>query len=270
MATFNNMIVTSGGKSIYAKAIAGKTIKFTKAMVGTGKANSQEEAEALTALKSPNLTGAITIDATSKAGVAIVTISIDNSTITDPLEISEVGLFCKDPDTNREVMYSYCYAPKDKDVIPAITDGETVWKMQLQVYISNAASSSSGSTSQTEILTFAPVVTPLASGFVSGVTASGEYVVKGNLVTAFYKITGTLANMENAESGLSALTISLPKASVVNCGVSGRMTVTDSGNNKTLVLVSGEIAENGQVVNMDYFGKQNGSFSLLMTVQYAI
>ena len=141
MAKYNSMVVTNVGKNIYAKAIAGKTIEFTKAVVGSGKPDSQADAENLSNLVEPELQGAIEIDTTSQPNKAIITVSLSNETLQQPLSIQELGLFCKDPDTNQEVMYAYCFAEDEADVIPAIIDGDMVWRMQLVVYITNATGS---------------------------------------------------------------------------------------------------------------------------------
>ena len=271
MAKFNEIIVTQVGKSIYAKSIAGKTIEFTKVVVGNGKPASQEEAETLENVVDEKLIAAIEIDSTSKEGIAIVNVTIDNAKLADDVEICELGLFCKDPDTEEEVMYAYTYAPNGHDVIPSANSGEMIWKVQLFVYISNAAGNNA---SQSEVVAFTPIVKATsASGsptFISNVVASGKSVYDGGLLTVFYKITGTLTNMDKAESDLSSLTISLPQTSAIECAVAARMVVTNSDNEQILVDVTGVIANGGSTIDLDYFGAQNGTFSLLATVHYII
>lgn len=271
MAKFNEMIITTVGKSIYAKAIAGQTIEFTKAVVGSGKPADLAEAEALTNLVSPRLIAAITIDTTSKEGIAIVNVSVDNKSIPEDVEVRELGLFCKDPDTGSEVLYSYTYAPSSSDVIPSARSGELIWRVQLFVYIENATGSD---TDQSSITAFTPTVTAnVTSGstvFISNVVASVKYSRCGSVLTAFYKVTGELTNMDKAASGLSSVAISLPQNSAVECAVTGRMVVTDVDGNQILVDVTGVIAEGESTIALDYFGSQNGDFNLLMTVQYII
>lgn len=270
MAKFNEMIITTVGKSIYAKAIAGETIEFTKAVVGNGAPVSLEAAEALTNVVSPRLNARIDIDTTSKEGIAIVSVSVDNSTLSEDVEVRELGLFCKDPDTGNEVMYSYTYAPSTGDVIPSARNGELIWRVQLFLYIENATGSGS---EQSTVAVFTPVVTPTVNGstvFLSDVVAECSYVTDGNHQTAFYKVTGTLSNMDKAASGLTALTISMPSVSAVDCAVTGRMVVTDANGAKILVDVTGEIAKGGSTIALDYFGAQDGDFSLLATVHYII
>lgn len=272
MATFNNMIVTNGGKVIYSKAISGKTITFTKAEFGSGAPASQSEAAALGALVDSKIVGAIeSIDTTTTAGVAIITVQVNNSTLTEALGIREVGIFCKDPDTNADVLYSYMYSPSDIDVIPSNENGVVVWKMRIQLAISNATGES---TEQSSLVAFTPTLTATSADgltvFVSEIIAKCSYNIKGNLVTVFYNITGKLSNMESAADGLSSLTLSLPKQSAIDSTVAATMTVIDSENTAVLVDVSGVIAKGGLVIDFDYFGAQSGDFSLNLTAVYSV
>lgn len=272
MAKFNDMIITNDGKTIYAKAIAGRTIEFTKAVVGNGKPADIAAAEALTNVVSPRLNASIEIDTTSKEGIAIVDVSVNNATVGEDVEICELGLFCKDPDTNAEVLYSYTYAPNSNDVIPSANSGEMIWRVQLFVYIENATG---GGSDQSNATAFAPTVTAnVASGstvsFISDIAASVKYVINGSLLTAFYSITGVLSNMASAASGLTSVSITLPRSSAVECAVRGRMLVIDSNDEHILVDVTGVIASGASTIALDYLGAQDGDFSLLLTVQYLI
>lgn len=268
MAKFNDMVVTESGKIQYAKAISGKTIEFTKAVVGNGKPTSQAAAEKLTALMNAKLTGAIEIDTQSETGKALITVSINNASITESVTITEIGLFCKDPDTGAEVMYAYAYSPDGSDVIPPITNGEMTWIVSLVVYITNATGSNSSQGSQV----FTPViktvatsgtVTDISSSFTSWAKIASEGIVK----TVFYKITGTL-NAATLADTLSKLTISLPYASSIECAVSGRMNVVTSEGDSVLVDLSGVIAEGGTTIDLDYIGKHSGTVTILITAHY--
>lgn len=147
MATFSDMIITNSGKAIYAKALSGKTINFSSAKLGNGTPESLAAAESLTDIV--NLTAVASIASiTSEDSVASITIEVKNDTFKIPVEVKEVGLFCIDPDTNEEVLYSYCYSASDIDVIPAITNGEVTWKMNLDLYISNATGTTTEQTGQ--------------------------------------------------------------------------------------------------------------------------
>ena len=139
MAKFNQMIVTNVGRLQYAKAMAGKRIVITKVVFGSGSPASQSAASELTSLVRAEITGTIEgVDTTSLEGVAIVTANVNNASLESPLSIKEIGVFCKDPDTSEEVMYAYCYSPNDIDVIPSSGSGTVVWKIRVQLAITNA------------------------------------------------------------------------------------------------------------------------------------
>jgi hypothetical protein len=115
-------------------------------------------------------------------------------------------------------------------------------------------------------MSFTPVVTPTATDstvFVSEVVASAKYVARGNLISVMYNISGKLTNMTSAEAKLSSLTISLPKASAMAQSITAPMKV---GN--ILVDVMGRIDANSNVIDIDYFGQQNGTFTLNFEVTY--
>lgn len=139
MATFTEMIVTDKGKIQYAKAMAGKQIVFTRVAFGEGKPASLAAAEKLTALVGERISGTVeSIDTTTEAGVAIIMVSVDNSTLNAAVGIREIGVFNTDPDTGKEVMYSYCYSENDIDVIPSSINGSVIWRMMIRLAITNA------------------------------------------------------------------------------------------------------------------------------------
>jgi len=137
MARFNDMKITSAGKSIFAKAIAGKAIEFTKAVLGSGGAKTGADIESMTNVITPVIEESVKIEENSDKRCATIIVTVDNSSLSSDVAISEIGLFCKDPDTQEEVMYSYANAPDTSDIIPAASNGEITWEMQLLVYIDN-------------------------------------------------------------------------------------------------------------------------------------
>lgn len=275
MAVFNEMIVTNDGKIQYAKSMSGKTIVFTKVKFGSGNPTNQGAAVALKDLVTSQIEGGIeSIDTTTTTGVATIVASVDNSTLERAVSIKEIGVFCNDPDTQQEVMYSYCYSPTDIDVIPASSGGSVIWKIRIQLAITNASSGGGGTTEQNELLSTTPTVTATATDgstvFVSNVVANCKHIEKSGMITAFYNISGTLTNMDKAESVLSSLTISLPKKSKVSCAVNSKMKVITDENETVIVDIFGIIEKDGLGIGIDYFGAKNGSFRLLATVQYAV
>lgn len=103
------MILTSQGRNLIAKALTGKELQFTRAYIGDGTLRTGQDPAALTALISPKkelpiqsmaLTGAI--------GTAEVVLEMTNKNLAVGFFVREYGLFARDPDTQEEVLYSYC------------------------------------------------------------------------------------------------------------------------------------------------------------------
>lgn len=266
MAVFNDMIVTNSGKVQYAKAMSGKKITFNR--VGFGDSKPTGSVEGLTGLVHERKTGSIeSIDTTTTEGVAIITVQVNNAGMNENIGIKEVGIFCLDPDTNAEVMYAYAYSENDIDVIPAEGTQAVVWKMRVQLEISNATGTP---TQQDNLMSFTPVVTATpADGTTTVLTevlATGKYTSFDKQTTAFYSITGKLSAMSTV--GLRALTISLPQKSSAAYSVQAPMTVVTAENTELLVDFSGSIAKDGLVIEVDYFGINNGNFTLNFEVTY--
>lgn len=269
MANFNDMVITESGKKIYAKALAGKKVEFVGGKVGNGRPSSGTNIEKMTGLVTTSpFAAALQIDANAQEGIAQVDCSISNKKFTNSLEITEIGLFCKDPDTGEVVMYSYCYAPTSSDVIPPVSTGEMTWKIQFLVYITNATGSNTSQGTQEFTPEVKAVATDASVTFLSNISATGKSATSGALTTVLYKVTGTLANMESAESKLSKITVSLPKTSLAECTVYARMTVDTADGSSVLVDCAGVIAKDGKTIDLDYFGSHNGTFTLLITAHY--
>lgn len=270
MAVFEKMQVTNAGKVQYAKAIAGKTLTFTNVKFGDGKPTGA--VEKMTDLVNSKIEGAITTkDTTSTEGVCRLLVEIDNSTLEENIGIKEIGVFCKDPDTNAEVLYGYAYSVNDIDVIPSKSAGALTWKMWVALSVQNATGSvvvEETSQSVFTDLTPAPTVTPVSSDgltHLSNVVASCRYSSVNGLVTAFYEVTGTLTNA----SGLSAVQVSLPTKTVAKSAtVLCQMVVTESDASKTDVDVKAEVNATDKIIEVSYFGERNGTFRLLMTAMY--
>lgn len=103
----DGMILTQKGRILLAKAITGKTLTFTRAFVGTGDLGNKDPflLEDLIARK---LSLPVTAMRTAQTGVAEVTVEISNKNITQGFFMKEYGLFARDPDSNAEILYSYC------------------------------------------------------------------------------------------------------------------------------------------------------------------
>ena len=269
MAVFKDFVITNSGKIKYAEAIAGNALTFTRVKLGDGAPTESEEE--LTDAVSPVIEGAITeIDTTTTAGVARITISVSNENLTSRLGIKEIGVFCKAPNDTEDVLYCYAHSETDIDVIPSGEYGVVSWKMTIALAISNANSETTAT--QTFFSAFTPTVTPTVTdgkSYISTITPKDcRYGKINGLVTAFYNISGTLSNMGGENSGLTAISVSLPTLAGINAPVVANMVVTGADGSQIAVDVLAVVDSVGRKIDIQYFGETNGSFTLSMLAQY--
>ncbi|OOM81373.1 hypothetical protein CLPUN_11250 [Clostridium puniceum] len=138
MAIFNNMSITNKGKELYAKAQAGIELHFPKMMVGSGEVGTRNP-ETLTALVDPKYdVGIQSITPNTELKTATISGMINNSKITQPTYICEIGLFATDPDDG-EILYAYGSAGNKGDYMAASISGPYSWNYQINAAIGNAA-----------------------------------------------------------------------------------------------------------------------------------
>ena len=103
------MILTNQGRNLIAKALTGKELCFTRAFVGDGTLRSGQDQATLTALISPKKELPIqSMNVLGSVGTAEVVLEMSNKNLTTGFFVREYGLFARDPDTQSEVLYSYC------------------------------------------------------------------------------------------------------------------------------------------------------------------
>lgn len=138
MADFNNMLITTKGKVLYAKAQAGKQLKFTKLMAGSGDVGTQNP-ETLVALVKPKYDfGIQSITPNPELKTATISCMLNNSNIEEAAYICEMGLFAEDPDEG-EILYAYTNAGKYGDYMAPASQGPYSWNYQINAAIGNAA-----------------------------------------------------------------------------------------------------------------------------------
>ncbi len=103
------MILTAQGRNLIAKALTGKELLFTRAFVGDGTLRSGQDPATLTALISQKKELPIqSMNVLGSVGTAEVVLEMSNKNLATGFFVREYGLFARDPDTQREVLYSYC------------------------------------------------------------------------------------------------------------------------------------------------------------------
>lgn len=138
MANFNSMVLTEKGQILYAKGQAGATINFTKLAVGAGDIGTTNP-ETLTNLVNHKFDIAIqgkTVNTLEK--VALISGTLTNSNMTEPIYIQEIGLYALDPDDG-EILYSYASAGEYGDYTSPASSGPYSWTYQIYAAIGNAA-----------------------------------------------------------------------------------------------------------------------------------
>ncbi|WP_027633394.1 hypothetical protein [Clostridium hydrogeniformans] len=138
MALFKNMIITSKGMELYAKAQAGQKIHFTKLQVGSGQIDTQNPVTLLRLLN-PKLDVPITsIAPNPELKSATIIGSITNKNVKEAIYICEIGLYAKDPDEG-EILYGYASAGGYGDYYAPESQGPYSWQYEINASIGNAA-----------------------------------------------------------------------------------------------------------------------------------
>jgi len=137
MANFNGTILTTQGRNLLAKALAGAELQFTKIQLGDGIWDENTNPEELTSLVSPKIDLPINELKIVGDGTARIRAVLTNTGLQEGFFTRELGIFAKDPETGEEILYSVSYA-SNPDYIPA--DGVTKIEDVIDVYtvIANA------------------------------------------------------------------------------------------------------------------------------------
>lgn len=138
--------ITRKGFELLGKALAGKELKFTRAVVGDSEINGQlttptdEEIFELTELINYRFEVSLGKVTHTGAGTAAVSFELKNTETTEPIWTREFGIMAEDPDTGDEVLYCYRNDGILSQCMPA-GGGKVVWDIIITVYtiVSDAA-----------------------------------------------------------------------------------------------------------------------------------
>lgn len=142
MALFERHSLTNAGRSLIAKAQAGRTtINFTKAVSGAGLWEEAEDISAATQLKTPkqNFTfSEITIPPGNNSTVVLKVI-LSNVGLTELYYVTELGIYAEDPDDG-EVLYAILTSSRRMEYLPAENGiGTSAITVRLNIEVFNAA-----------------------------------------------------------------------------------------------------------------------------------
>lgn len=114
------MRLTRAGSNLLAKGMLGKEIKFTRGALGSGEFDYETEAVFdLTEMRKYEMD--IPIESIKKIGDGTVKIVCHktNAEVYDGFPAREHAVFATDPDTGKEILYSYCNVGEEYSFIPS-------------------------------------------------------------------------------------------------------------------------------------------------------
>ena len=123
---FNRLMLTTDGKTLYAKAQQGKTLQFTRVGIGDGDVGSGSlvNRTALISEKTSLLIDVIQL--TNEETMSAIVTTLKNESLTEGFYFREIGIFANDPDTQLEKLYLYDNAGADGEYIPDNQSGVLV------------------------------------------------------------------------------------------------------------------------------------------------
>ena len=140
MAQFGGMELTNAGRNILAKALLGKTLKFTRAWAGDGYLPEGVDVREMTQIVKPHREMEIAeMSIPPHIGTAKITVVLTNKELTTGFFFREIGLFAEDPDTGAEFLYGYCNSGDTADYMPGQDGPDAVYyRFDLTVIVDQA------------------------------------------------------------------------------------------------------------------------------------
>lgn len=141
MANFNSFKITDSGLDLLYKCQAGKTLKFTKFMLGDGSYSGsiRDLSNLVNPIKSEDIKR-LSIAGVGDTKKLIIGFDLTNEDVTQGFYLREIGIFANDSDTNNEVLVYYTNSGETADYIPAISTDTIMQKlMNAEIYISDVA-----------------------------------------------------------------------------------------------------------------------------------
>lgn len=134
------MTLTNAARNLLAKALTGKTLKFTRGAAGSGYFPEGQDAGEITELVEYVRDMEIaSMSIPPNVGTAKITLVLTNKELTQSFFLREIALFAEDPDTGQEVLYGYCNAGDTADFIPAQDSPDPVYyRFNLTIIVDRA------------------------------------------------------------------------------------------------------------------------------------
>lgn len=138
-STLETTHLTRAGFLLLAKALAGKQLQYTKAVIGDSERSNgnvvyptRAQQYEYTALLNPKMVLPLIDIAFTGGGTATIKARLSNASLATGFFCRELGLYAKDPDTNAEVLYCYQNVGDLCDFVPP-SDSPRVYDVVLAV-----------------------------------------------------------------------------------------------------------------------------------------
>lgn len=118
MAKFGGMTLTKEGRTLLAKALTGKDLKFVRVAAGDGRLPGGQSIYDMTAMVHPVQDLPIASCTVTGVGTATIQAVMTNQGLAMGFFVREIGLFATDPDSEAETLYGYCNAGDEADYMP--------------------------------------------------------------------------------------------------------------------------------------------------------
>ena len=119
MAVFGGLMLTNKGRSLFAKAQAGKELKIKRVVIGDGELGGTESLLGLEQLKHEIVSFNIANIKTVNDKIAKILFVLKNEDIATGFYWRELGVIAEDPDTKEDILYCYGNARDNGDYIGA-------------------------------------------------------------------------------------------------------------------------------------------------------
>ena len=139
MANFNSFKITDSGLDLQYKAQIGKTLKFSKFVLGDGyyTGSIRELKQLVSPVREESITR-LTVTGTGTTKKLVIGFDLETKNITTGFYLREIGIYAKDPDTNEDILMFYTNSGETADYIASNTSDNVAAKLiNGELYISD-------------------------------------------------------------------------------------------------------------------------------------
>ena len=130
MANFNSFKITDSGLDLQYKAQIGKTLKFSKFVLGDGyyTGSIRELNQLVNPVREEPITR-LTVVGAGTTKKLVIGFDLETKNINTGFYLREIGIYAKDPDTNEDILMFYTNAGETADYIASNTSDNVAAKL---------------------------------------------------------------------------------------------------------------------------------------------